>query len=383
MSSSRSISIKISPFFWVTAGLIGWINSMSSPSPLLFTVIWIFVIFISILVHEFGHALTSRYFGQKPRIELVAFGGLTYPEGPRLRGWREFLMVLNGPIFGFILFLLATMVHATGFFTATYAVYCLLIFQWVNLFWTVVNLLPVMPLDGGQLLRIIFESICGAKGLKYALFTSMLLSATFSVIFFTVGFFIVGAIFFLFAFQNFATWRKTRVITESDRDDDLTAELKEIEECLAQGRKQDAMTRLEAVRAKAKKGLIFNITSQYLASLKAEKREFREVYELLNPIKKHLNPESQIHLFRAAYEMKDYPLVLELAPSCFQILPDPDIAARCAEACAALDQGEPAIGWLKAARNAGFENLDALLSKEVFNPIRNAPAFKELLNKSS
>ena len=57
--------------------------------------IWVFVIFISILVHEFGHALTACYFGQKPRIELVAFGGLTYPgkqeieNAPDLIAWAD------------------------------------------------------------------------------------------------------------------------------------------------------------------------------------------------------------------------------------------------------------------------------------------------------
>jgi len=328
MDTSKKIPVKITPFFWVTAGLIGWLNSMGSPRPFLFTIIWIFVIFISILFHEFGHALTARYFGQKPRIELVAFGGLTYPEGPRLRGWREFLVVLDGPVFGFLLFLLASLLLATGLFTSPNIIYSLRIFQWVNLFWTVVNLLPVMPLDGGQLLRIIFESICGAKGVKYALLTSMILSATFSVAFFFIGFFLVGAIFFLFAFQNFATWKKTRVITESDRNDGLTQDLKEIEDMLLQDRKQDAIPKLEEVRSRAKKGLIFNLTSQYLASFKAERKEFKKVYELLNPIKKHLNPEAQMLLHRAAYEMQDYPLVVELAGPCFQIVPDPDIAVR-------------------------------------------------------
>ena len=330
------IPVKISPFFWVTAGLIGWINSMGMPRPFLLTIIWIGVIFVSILVHEFGHALTSRYFGQHPRIQLVAFGGLTYPEGPRLRGWREFLVVLNGPIFGFILFLIASTLLATGFFTSPFTVFTLRIFQWVNLFWTIINLLPVMPLDGGQLLRIIFESACGAKGLKYALFTSMLLSATFSVVFFFIGFFLVGAIFFLFAFQNFGTWRQTRVITESDRNDDLTLELKEIEDLLTSHRKEDAIPKLKEVRTKAKKGLIYNLTSQYLASIKAEKKEYKEVYDILSPIKKHLNPESQIHLHRAAYEMQDFSLVVELAGPCFQLIPDPMIAIRSAEACAAF-----------------------------------------------
>ncbi|QVL58279.1 MAG: site-2 protease family protein [Simkaniaceae bacterium] len=374
------IPIKISPFFFVTAALIGWINSMQSSHPFILTLIWIGVIFISIMVHEYGHALTSRYFGQKPRIQLVAFGGLTYPEGPRLRGWREFLVVLNGPVFGFLLFLLCLFILSTGFFENPYMLYTLKIFTWVNLFWTIVNLLPVMPLDGGQLLRVVLESIFGAKGLKYAIFSSMLLSCGFSITFFFIGYFLVGAIFFLFAFQNFDAWRKSRVITESDRSDEIAKEMKEVEDLLNNNQKEAAIPKLEEIRTKAKQGMIYNLTTQYLAALKAEKGEHKAVYDLLLPIEKHLNPESKLYLHRAAYEVKDYALVVELAGPSFQLLPDPKIALSNAEACAALAQAEPAIGWLRAAHKGGIENLESILSKEVFDPIRETEDFKKLLN---
>ena len=374
------IPIKISPFFFVTAALIGWLNVGQTSHPFILTLIWIGVIFISILIHEYGHALTSRYFGQKPRIHLVAFGGLTYPEGPRLRGWREFLVVLNGPLFGFLLFLLCLFLLSTGFFENLYILYTLKIFTWVNLFWTIINLLPIMPLDGGQLLRVVLESIFGAKGLKYAIFTSMLLSCGFSVAFFFIGYFLVGAIFFLFAFQNFDAWRKSRVVTESDRSEEITKGMKEIEDLLNSNQKEAAIPKLEEIRTKAKRGMIYNLTTQYLAAIKAEKFDYKAVYDLLFPIKKHLNPESKLYLHRAAYEVKDYALVVELAGPSFQLLPDPKIALSNAEACAALSQAEPAIGWLKAAHKAGVDNFELILSKEVFDPIRDTEGFKKLLN---
>lgn len=344
---------------------------MGSKHNFALTLTWVGVIFVSILVHEYGHALTSRYFGQKPRIHLVAFGGLTYPEGKRLRGWREFLVVLNGPIFGFILFLLAIFVLSTGFFENPFLVITFKVMAWVNLFWTLVNLLPVMPFDGGQLLRVIFESIFGAKGLEYAVFTSMLLAGLLGAAAFFIGYFLIGVIFFLFAFQNATTWKQSRVMTESDRSDEITAEMKEVEELINSGQKEAAIPKLEEVRKKAKEGMIFNLTSQYLAALKAEKGKHKEVYDLLKPIRKHLNPEGELNLHRAAYEVEDYPLVVDLAGSAFQLLPDPLIAERSAEACAELGQNEPATGWLKAARDAGLENFDAVLAKKIFDPIRH------------
>lgn len=374
------IPIAISPFFWLTAALIGWINSMGSGSPFLLTLIWVFVIFISILVHEFGHALTSRFFGQTPRVELVAFGGVTYQEGNRLRGWREFIVILNGPLFGFVLFLFTLMLLNTGWFKSPVTLAMLQIFVWVNLFWTIVNLLPVMPLDGGQLVRVICESISKGNGLKYALFFSMLFSALLACFFFFIGYFLIGAIFFLFTFQNFATWRRVRVMTDQDQNDDLTHELKEIEDLLAKDHKAAALPRLEEIRQRAKRGLIFNLTTQYLASFRAEEGNFQEVYHLLSPIKKHLSPESTIHLHRAAYEMKDYPLVMELSGTTFQYFPDPDVALYNAEASAVLKQVEPAIGWLKAARKCGINNLKTIIEKEAFTSIREIPEFRDFWN---
>lgn len=373
------IPIAISPFFWVTAGLIGLINSMGSGSPWLLTIIWIFVIFVSILVHEFGHALTSRFFGQHPRIELVAFGGLTYQEGRRLRGWREFFVVLNGPLFGFLLFLLALFLLNSGWFEGKVIPVMLKIFVWVNLFWSILNLLPIMPLDGGQLLRVICESISRSKGLRISLFLSILFSIFFAGWCFFLGYFLFGAIFFLFTFQNFSSWHQMRVMTDQDQNDDLTLELKEIEELLANNHKQAAILRLEGIRKKAKQGLIFNITTQYLAAFRAEEGNMQAVYDLLSPIKKHLSSESMIHLHRAAFAMRDYPLVIELAGSAFQIFPDPDVALHNAEASAAMKLVEPTIGWLKAARKCGIDDLKAIVEKEIFSSVREYAAFQDFL----
>jgi len=38
---------------------------------------WVVVVFVSVLLHEFGHALAARAFGLKPEIRLYQMGGLT------------------------------------------------------------------------------------------------------------------------------------------------------------------------------------------------------------------------------------------------------------------------------------------------------------------
>ncbi len=376
MTSSRKIPLKISPFFWVTAAIIGWINSLTFMG----TLVWIAIIFFSILFHELGHALTSRFFGQSPRIELIAFGGLTYPEGPKLPLWKEFIVVLDGPIFGFMLFLAGFVLLRANVFTSPFALYFLQTLTMINLFWTIVNLLPVLPLDGGQLLRIIFEAVFGIKGWKYALYGSILVAIVISIIAVIYQQFFIAAFFFLFAFQNIDTLRRTKHITEVDRNEDIKGELKQTEALIDQGKIDEAIPRLEDIRNRSKRGMIYIFTTEYLARLKMRKGEAEAAYHLLLPIRKHLSPDSVVILHQVAYQMQDYMLVDELSGVCFQYAPTPDVALRSAEASATLKKVSASIGWLQAALKAGALDLQKILSDKTFDPIREDPTFKKFVD---
>ena len=225
---------------------------------------WIFVIVISVLVHELGHAITSVIFGQKPTIELVALGGVTSYKGRTLRLWQQFLIALNGPIFGFLLFLVSTFLLYLNIFHHPLIVHVLRIFQFINLFWTIVNLLPVLPLDGGQLLRIAMEGAFGLKGFKLTLLIGSLVSLAISLLFFVLQQFLVGAIFFLFAFQSFMGWRKTKYLSSPDRKETNVLKLQKGEALLKRGNKQEAKRIFDEIRERTKKGMIFASATYYL-----------------------------------------------------------------------------------------------------------------------
>ncbi|MDN3507406.1 MAG: site-2 protease family protein, partial [Simkaniaceae bacterium] len=256
------IPLRISPFFFLVAGIIGWLYSRS----LVGTLIWIAIIFISILIHEFGHAITARAFGQSPRIELVAFGGLTYPAGKKIAKWKEFIVVLNGPLFGFALFIIATIllkVFPMNEGTLSYSFVKTL--QIVNLFWTIVNLIPILPLDGGQLLRIALEGMFKTRGLKIALLSSMIFAVVLAFYCFSIKFLIAGVLFILFAFQNFQGFRQLRFVTTTDGDDHLKEKLQKAELSFQQGDEKRALTAFEEIINETKEGVIYMIAAGYLA----------------------------------------------------------------------------------------------------------------------
>jgi len=149
------IPVEIQPFFWLTMGMLGGAFNADSTQGLINMVLFMIAGAISILVHEFGHALTIRRFGLPTTVTLEAFGGYaTYPAGILTRK-KSFLVTAAGPVSQLLLALLVVLVfrnlpenslnqNASYFFDR------LII---ISIFWALLNLLPVMPLDGGQLLN--------------------------------------------------------------------------------------------------------------------------------------------------------------------------------------------------------------------------------------
>ncbi len=143
------IPVKIDPSFLFVCALLAY-GRLSMPALL---VEWLIVVFVSILVHELGHALVVRWFGLSPQITFYSLGGLTsWREEGEVSPQRRILISLAGPFAGFIfggtVFLsnyALPDLYADRFGARTY-----IDLLFVNLGWGVFNLLPILPLDGGN-----------------------------------------------------------------------------------------------------------------------------------------------------------------------------------------------------------------------------------------
>lgn len=198
------IPVEIQWWFWLSAAFFGGLTNVKKPDDLKYTLLFMFASTISILVHEFGHALTGRRLaGGRPNIVLWAFGGLAYNRGARFTRWQNFWMTFMGPGAGFLLFgiIAVALVIAFGpqdagalvgsslfairpvlseptweFFQNHLPLRWLLHgFLWINFWWGLVNLLPVLPLDGGRIAEIFIRpqgkvyQICIVTGAVMAL----------------------------------------------------------------------------------------------------------------------------------------------------------------------------------------------------------------------
>jgi Zn-dependent protease len=176
------IQVRVSAWFWLAAGLLGWNVCQSFALGdqrllLQMLVMWIGVVFVSLLAHEMGHALAYRNFGQAAHIVLYHFGGLAIPEiwGRRhLRPVQRLLVSAAGPLAQlFLAAVIIGLLKVSGYqvpfpipavgsllgfnegrgYTSPLAYAFFDFMLYVNIFWPLLNLVPVPPLDGGQIVR--------------------------------------------------------------------------------------------------------------------------------------------------------------------------------------------------------------------------------------
>ncbi len=223
------VPVRVHPWFWIISLMMG-LGGGDAADPAN-TLLWVAVVFVSILVHELGHAFLQRRYGGHPRITLYGLGGLAACEDCDRSPRSQILISLAGPIAGFLLAALVVVTlavtgHFRGFvwdlmpinwtpFDLEYwrangkpslrdsAIFDLL---WVNIFWGLVNLLPIYPLDGGRVSRELLTLAHPRRGITQSLWLSIFAAAAVAALGLLVLQSVFMAIFFAYlAYANYQT----------------------------------------------------------------------------------------------------------------------------------------------------------------------------------
>ena len=197
------IPIRVHPSFWIAGAVLSW-----NPERMDVMFMWVMCLFVSIMVHELGHALMGEAFGWPSEVLLYWCGGLALSQRQHDRTpWREIAVSLAGPFAGFGLFGLTVGIdyllpherHLNVSLILIYLVY-------INLWWGLINLLPVLPLDGGHVCQSLLIW-CGFRNpVRIAAMIGALVAGGASALFFThfkQNF--AGMLFAMLCLQNVVT----------------------------------------------------------------------------------------------------------------------------------------------------------------------------------
>lgn len=260
--------VRIQPWFLLIAAWFGWMQAERESAWEVSLAIFVVVMFTGVLAHEFGHAFAGRAFGLTPRIELHGMGGVTsWEDGRRLSPGQSIAVSAAGPGVGIVIglasgLLLIVLAPAEG----SIARFAFTSLVWVNLGWGVLNLLPMMPLDGGNIMASFFELFAGSKGRIAARLLSLVFCAALLALVLSVptGFGTMWTVLIV-GWLGYINWRALSVERRIGVDLPLAVEMRQVHAELQKGNLVSARSQALELRGRARTPLMQGELSQLVA----------------------------------------------------------------------------------------------------------------------
>jgi Zn-dependent protease len=437
------IPVRIEPSFL----LIGAFLASSRITQPIFLLEWLGVLFVSVLIHEFGHAAAVRFFGQQPEIILHSMGGLTtwQEEQDEVRPIQHILISLSGPAAGFAfggaVFFLGKL--TPGLFDSKFAEVTYSDLLWVNLGWGLLNLLPILPLDGGNVVANLETLVTKKKNGLIARAVSLVFALILGLLALSTGWLWAAFLMALFAYSNGVAllqyWQARRdrlqlpqfeqavaavrdqngaeairlatEISSQAKSDGLKMESSKL---LAQGyllenQLPQARESLERIMAIYGPGIVMEvflgvpiqlwprfiplIESAYksshspelggvLAQGLIEAGRFDEAGEVIaDPRQDAYALQLYTRMQLEAFRVGRYETSIEAGRSALERGGDHEVAYHISQAYARLGRWDESLEWVNRAVDAGMKESEILANDPNMNEIRSRPEFESIYQR--
>lgn len=222
------VQVSIHPTLWLTLAILGRAFVASNMVELMSSLLFIVAAFVILLSHEMGHALVGRRLGGgHPSVYLAWLGGDCTNETARLTRMQGVVMTAAGPVaslaVGFISYLVLCLyvgdfalgtALAAGFSLGLMPAEVLTVFPPLAMFfffylievscwWTLLNLLPIFPLDGGQIMQGLMKSRRNVHGISLGIAVAL------SVVFGYIGLWLLTIFMVLLVVLNYRLYQES------------------------------------------------------------------------------------------------------------------------------------------------------------------------------
>ena len=438
------IPVKVEGSFFVLAFFLAS-GRLSEP---VYLVEWLLVVFVSVLLHEFGHACAGRAFGLAPEITLYSMGGMTsWREGVELSPTRQVAVCLAGPfagfLFGGLVYLARPLVAAASAPALAQTIFFDLL--WANIGWGLFNLVPILPMDGGQALLAVERGVLKRERQLLTPAVSLVAAVSITAWAFSAGHFWVAFLGSWFGITNGRTlfaWLQARrerhlyaplgeaATAFNARDLKTAAALAGdvLRRAKTNGLKRKASRLLvlslalqedaDAAERELRRHQVFFGDDKYLegyvrlrtgrpaeavAHLRAafdaspteeagfalyealvESRQFEEALELCeHPALPGSRFAAYVNLQSEAFHAGAYDLSARAGLAAFQERPEPVVAFNLACAYGQVGDVETGLAWLERALAEGFDDYEAFSSDADLDPLRELDGFERLRERFS
>ncbi len=223
------IPILIHPSVWITLALFGGVWGIECVSSFLSVLYFMLAGFMCLILHELAHAVVGRFFGGgHPHVLISGLGGECCNPDARMTRFQGLLMTIAGPLSTLLLGLIAVAIIyvADGFDTDNTCARALAYIKgevprislniipvgimgllrsiiMVSFWWTILNLIPIYPLDGGQIMCGLMDVRKMGTAHAVSIFSSILFFLTF----FILGWWLLSVFMLILLYINFRWWR--------------------------------------------------------------------------------------------------------------------------------------------------------------------------------
>lgn len=254
--------------------------------------------------------------------------------------------------------------------------YLFIVLLYINLAWTLFNLIPLHPLDGSKLLSIPLEGLFGLRGMQLALSIGLLIGGLITYLCFSSGWYLTALILLLLMLEHVSCLSKSSLLSDEDFDPARSESYRQFREAIQTGNKEKALLEARQLYGATHRGEIHRTAACYLAHEAALQANMARCYQLLAPQKKSLDQDLLELFVHSCYSTHHWDEACQMGTELYKQRPSAELASLNSRCHAQLGQVEETIGWLTAARHQRVKALAELLEESDFDPVREDPLFR-------